>query len=148
MPVSPVLAARMLRPITDERLAQAYAVEEILEALLNDLYQDMRNGAAMQACNYGLVERLCPPRAVARVAGHGKRRRIVAVALPRIRDPEPITDARLKRAFASESLLDAMLDDLYKDAAAGAAVVARRFALVWRHRPSRAISLALQCATV
>jgi len=143
----PVLPARIPRPITDERLAQAYAAEEILEAILNDLYQDMRSGAAMEACNYALIEGSCRPRALVRAAERGRRRRIVVLETPHIRDSEPITDTRLERAVAAETLLDAMLDDLFKDLVSGEAVLSREYHLLRLHKPARAISLALQCAT-
>ena len=144
MLVSLFRPARIPQPITDSRLAQAYAAEEILTAMLNDLYQDLRAGAASQTSGYAIIARLCPPRAVARVPQHGASR-VVFLGVPRIRDPEPITDQRLEQAFAAESLLDAMLEDLFRDLAGGAAVVSREYQLVWRHRPTRAVSLALQC---
>jgi hypothetical protein len=142
---APVLHARIPRPITDERLAQAHAAEELSEALLRDLYLDMQHGAAMQACNYRFIERRCQPRAVVRVAGHNRRQRVVA--LPQTRDPEPVTRVRFERALAAEQLLDAMLEDLFEDLVSGAAVVSRKYKLVRLHKPARAISLALQCAT-
>lgn len=144
MVVSPFCPARIPQPITDARLAQAYAAEEILTAMLDDLYQDMRAGAAIQASGYAIIERLRPPPAVARMPQHVAAR-VLFLVVPRIRDPEPITDQRLEQAFAAESLLDAMLDDLYRDLAGGAAVVSREYQLVWRHRPTRAVSLALHC---
>ncbi len=142
--VSSFRPARIPQPITDSRLAQAHAAEEILTATLADLYQDMRAGAAIKASGYAIVERLYPPRAVARAPQHVASR-VVFLGVPRIRDPEPITDQRLEQAFAAESLLDAMLDDLFRDLAGGAAVVSCEYQLVWRHRPTRAVSLALQC---
>ena len=144
MLVSPFRSARIPQPITATRLAQAYAAEEILTVKLDDLYQDMRAGATTQTSGYAIIERLCPPRAVARVPQHVASR-VVFLGVPRIRDPEPITDQRLEQAFAAESLLDAMLDDLFRDLAGGAAVVSCEYQLVWRHRPTRAVSLALQC---
>ena len=144
MLVPPFCPARIPQPITDTRLAQAYAAEEIVTAMLDDLYQDMRAGASVQTSGYAIIERLCPPRAVARLLRRVASR-IVFLGVPRIRDPETITDQRLEQAFAAESLLDAMLDDLFQDLAGGAAVVSREYQLVWRHRPTRAVSLALQC---
>ena len=47
MLVSPFRSARIPQPITATRLAQAYAAEEILTAMLDDLYQDMRAGATI-----------------------------------------------------------------------------------------------------
>jgi hypothetical protein len=61
------------------------------------------------------------------------------------RIPQPIADSRLAQAYAAEEILSAMLDDLYRDLAGGAAVVSCEYQLVWRHRPTRAVSLALQC---
>jgi hypothetical protein len=140
---SPVLPARGPRPITDERLAQAYAAEELLETLLNDLHQDMQNGAAMLACDYQIPERLRPHRSLARAKGRGPRRKILQ--FPRIRDPEPITDARLEQAFAAERLLFAILEDLFQDLVSGAAVVSRNYQLRWLHKRPGAIRLT-RCA--
>jgi hypothetical protein len=141
---APVLPARGPRPITDERLAQAYAAEGLLETLLNDLHEDMQNGAAMLACDYQIPERLRPHRSLARAKGRGPRRKILQ--FPRIRDPEPITDARLEQAFAAERLLDVILEDLFQDLVSGAAVVSRNYKLPWLHKRPSAIRLA-RCAT-
>lgn len=141
---APLLPARIPRPITDKRLAQAHAVEEFFEALLGDLYQDMRSGAVMLARNYDVLERICQPRAVVRVGKRATRRGIVA--LPRIRKPEPVTDARLELAFAAERLLDAILEDLFQDVISGAPVVSRKYRLLWLHKPPSAVTPALRCA--
>jgi hypothetical protein len=141
---APVLPARVPRPITDERLAQAYAAEELLETLLNDLHQDMQNGAAMLACDYQIPERFRPHRSLARTMGRGPRSKILQ--FPHIRDPEPITDARLEGVFAAERLLDAILDDLFEDLVSGAAVVSRSYQFRWLHKRRDAIRLT-RCAT-
>ena len=140
----PALPARLPRPITDGRLAQAHAAEELLESILKDLYYDMQNGAPIPSCIYVLVERLRPPPAVVCIAGGGAKRKTAPQAFRRNRDPEPITHRRLEQAFAAEHLRDTILDDLYLDAAAGETIIARRFVLLWRPRPVRAITLALQ----
>jgi len=141
---APPLPARIPRPITDKRLAQAHAVEELFEALLRDLYQDMRSGAVMLARNYDVLERICQPRAVVHVGKRATRRGIVA--LRRIRKPEPVTDARLELAFATERLLDAILEDLFQDVISGAPVVSRKYRLLWLHKPPSAVTPALRCA--
>jgi hypothetical protein len=137
---APVLPARDPRPITDERLAQAYAAEEVLHALLHDLQQDIKNGAVVLARDYQIPERLRPHRSLARVKGRGPRHKILQ--FPRIRDPEPITDARLEQAFAAERLLDVILEDLFQDLVSGAAVVSRNYELRWLHKRPSAIRLA------
>jgi len=142
---APAFTPRIPRPITDKRLAQARAAEELLEALLRDLYQDMRNGAPMRACNFALIERLRPPPAVVCIAGDGAKQALPRLARRRTRGPQPITDQRLEQAFAAECLRDAILEDLYQDVAAGVAVLARRCVLLWRRRPIRAIRLTLEC---
>ena len=141
---APLHPARIPRPITDKRLAQAHAVEEFFEALLGDLYQDMRSGAVMLARNYDILERVCQARAVVRVGKHDACRSIVTPL--RIRDPEPITDARLELAFAAERLLDAILEDLFQDVISGAPVVSRKYRLLWVHKPPSAVTPALRCA--
>jgi hypothetical protein len=119
-------------------LAQACAAEQILEALLTDLFQDVRNGAARRERRYALAGRFCPPRAVVRLAKRGDQCNLVALTFRPIRPIAPITDQRLEQAFAAESLLDAMLGDLYRDFANGAAVVSRGYRLIWRNRLTRA----------
>jgi hypothetical protein len=143
MPVLMFRAKRIPRPITDARLMQAYAAEEILDAMLDDLYKDVRAGAPVRAFDYALVMRHCPPRAVSRVPVPSARRTGLILEFPRRFTPGPITDARLEQAHAAESLLDAILEDLYEDLKAGTHVSAVEYRLVWRHRPPRAIDLML-----
>lgn len=143
MPVLMFRAKRIPRPITDARLMQAYAAEEILDAMLDDLYKDVRAGAPVRASDYALVMRHCPPRAVSRVPVPSARRTGLILEFPRRFTPGPITDARLVQAHAAESLLDAILEDLYGDLKAGARITALEYRLVWRHRPPRAIDLML-----
>jgi hypothetical protein len=143
MPVLMFRAKRIPRPITDARLMQAYAAEEILDAMLDDLYKDVRAGAPVRASDYALVMRHCPPRAVSRVPVPRTRLAGLILEFPRRFMPRPITDARLEQAHAAESLLDAILEDLYGDLKAGARITALEYCLVWRHRPPRAIDLML-----
>jgi hypothetical protein len=130
---------RIPRPITDARLMQAYAAEEILDAMLDNLYKDMRAGAPVRASDYALVMRHCPPRAVSRVPVRDARSVGMVLEFPRRFMPRSITDDRLEQAHAAESLLDAILEDLYDDLKAGARVSAVEYRLIWRHRPPRAI---------
>jgi hypothetical protein len=139
------LPARIVRPITDQRLVQACAAEEFFEALLKDLYLDLRRGATLLASKFIIVERLRPPPRVACLAGECAK--IVPLARRRYRNPEPITDERLERAFIAECLRDAIVGDLYEDADAGAVVLTRRCTLLWRPRPIQAIRLRLGCVT-
>jgi hypothetical protein len=118
---------------------QAYAAEEILDTMLDDLYTDMRAGAPVRASDYALVMRHCPPRAVSLVPVGGARRAGGVLEFPRRFSLRPITDARLEQAHAAESLLDAILADLYDDLNAGARITALEYRLLWRHRPPRAI---------
>ena len=141
---APLLPARIPRPISDKRLAQVYAVEEFFETLLRDLYQDMRSGAVMLARNYHILERICQPRAVVRVGKHDACRSIVTPL--RIRDPRPITDVRLEQVFATEMLLDAILEELFRDVVSGAAVVSRKYRILWLHKPASAVTPVLRCA--
>jgi len=136
-------AKRIPRPITDVRLVQAYAAEEILDAMLDDLYKDMRAGAVVRTTDYSLVMRHCPPRAVSRASHRDIRRAGFVLEFPRKFSMRPITDARLQQAYAAENLLDAFLEDLYDDLEAGARVSAQEYRLVSRHRPPRAIDLML-----
>jgi hypothetical protein len=143
MPVLVFRTKRIPRPITDARLMQAYAAEEILDTMLDDLYTDIRAGAPVRASDYALVMRHCPPRAVCRVPFRHARRAGVILEFPRRFSLRPITDARLEQAHAAESLLDAILEDLYDDLKVGARITALEYRLVWRHRPPRAIDLRL-----
>lgn len=122
---------------------QAYAAEEILDAMLDDLYKDVRAGAPVRASDYALVMRHCPPRAVSRVPVRSARRTGLILEFPRSFTPGPITDARLEQAHAAESLLDSILEDLYGDLKTGARITALEYHLVWRHRPPRAVDLML-----
>jgi len=140
---APVLPARGPRPITDERLAQAYAAEEVLQTLLNDLQQDMQNGAAVLTCDYQIPVPIRPPGSLARIKGRVRGR---ILQFPGTRRPEPITDARLEGVFAAERLLDAILEDLFQDLVSGAAVVSRRRQFRWLHKRPGAIRLT-RCAT-
>jgi hypothetical protein len=143
MPVLPFRPKRIPRPITDVRLAKAFAAEEILDAMLDDLYKDVRAGALIRTSDYALVMRHCPPRAVSRVSHRDLRRAGFVLEFPRSFATRPITDVRLEQAYAAENLLDVFLQDLYDDLEAGAKVTAVQYRLVWRHRPPRAIDLML-----
>jgi hypothetical protein len=131
------------RPITDARLALAHSTEEILDAMLDDLYKDMRAGAPIRTADYALVMRHCPPRAVSRVERRDAGKAGMLLEFPRRYRRRAITDARLEQAHAAENLLDASLEDLYDDLEAGADITAIKYRLVWRRRPPRAIDLML-----
>jgi hypothetical protein len=140
---APVLPARDPRPITDERLAQAYAAEEVLHALLHDLQQDIQNGAVVLARDYQVPEAIRPAGLLARTKRHGRGR---ILQFPGTRRAEPITDARLEGVLAAERLLDAILEDMLQDLISGAAVVSRSRRCLWLHKRLGAIRLA-RCAT-